>query len=224
MIPGTIPKRSRSAVILKGVILALLLAAVLGACAGIGTRPEAPRPGVAAIPVPKPARRAPGSLWSEDSHWNQMYSESAQRVPGDMLTIRVSDGLKAQMIERIASSRTPEKKEEPQGDKKPAAPSPPVAETKAQPPHAEPAVPKSLQATIREILPRGIYTIEASETIRTGNRAAVLKISGRLRERDLDDSDTVSSDALQGLAVDLSVPAGPVRAAAAASTGQEALL
>ena len=183
---------------------------------------ELPVPRIlSSVTQPKPAKREPGSLWSEDSKWNDIYSMTPARQAGDVIMIKVENALKAQ-IARVVAAKTGKKVEdikaaglginpeaavvtrEPASrldekktaDKVPEAP-PPVATKKD---HET----KKVEATILEVLPRGLYRISANQGLHVGGpEEPFVALEGNVREREVAADDSVSSDALIGVKLDV---------------------
>ena len=55
------------------------------------------------VQAKKMAKHEVGSLWSEDSKWNDVYSPTTTRQPGDIITIRVTDSLKSRVAQLTAA-------------------------------------------------------------------------------------------------------------------------
>jgi len=59
---------------------------------------------------PKKIKRELGSLWSDDSSWNQMYSPTQTRAPGDIVTIKMDKKFMARMEQAILRPQPDEAK------------------------------------------------------------------------------------------------------------------
>ncbi len=91
--------------LLRALILSLLLGLTLVGCGSIPAPQVASNPPAQKIEphtIQRPSRQ-PGSLWSEDSKWNGIYSETPSRVIGDIITIRLGDSLRARIATKMES-------------------------------------------------------------------------------------------------------------------------
>jgi hypothetical protein len=85
-------------------VLVVLLAAALGGCATADLRPivdttKKPRPVI--VPQRKECPKELGSLWCDSSEWNDIYSESPNRVPGDTILVKLTPRFRTQMLRRM---------------------------------------------------------------------------------------------------------------------------
>lgn len=160
-------------------------------------------------PPPQPelkvVRREPGSLWSEDSRWNDIYNVAPSRVLGDTLKIKVGEALRARFAQTLNKHKgvgasmeaiPAEKKletDEPKGPKERAK-----AEAERAKENAEP---EFLDAAITEVLPRGVFAITARQQLSFGSTREQLELVGNIREKDINPDDTISSDAILNLSV-----------------------
>lgn len=174
----------------------------------------------------KPAKKEPGSLWSEDSKWNELYSVGPTRQPGDVITVKVTDSLKARIAQLVAAKTgkpmadiknggeplpTPEPQKS--NDRAPAStgagkndPKAAAATTAAATPGAKkPSLDtKAFEATILEIMPNGVYKIASNQGLKVGGPdEPYVSLEGNLREREVAADDTVSADSLLGTKLDL---------------------
>lgn len=179
---------------------------------------ELPPPRLLQSVVPKkPAKKEPGSLWSDDSKWNELYSVGPTRQPGDMITVRVTDSLKAR-IAQLVSAKTGKSSAEirnggnPLPTPGPAAPATPdrgPASVKDGKPDEKTATAqptqdkkkdsdtKAFEATILEVMPNGIYRIASNQGLKVGGpEEPYVALEGNLREKEVAADDTVSADSL----------------------------
>lgn len=163
----------------------------------------------------KPAKKELGSLWSEDSKWNELYSVGPTRQPGDMITVRVTDSLKARIAQLVAAKTGKSTAEirnggNPLPSVQPQAAAPVAAAAARAPASAkepEKAAPpadkkkdydtKAFEATILEVLPNGMYRIASNQGLKVGGpEEPYVALEGNLREKEVAADDTVSADAL----------------------------
>lgn len=165
---------------------------------------------------PKKIQRELGSLWSEDSSWNQMYSPTQTRAPGDIVTIRLDKKFMARLeqaikrpdLEADPAAENKDGKKDPKKDAK-AAKAPtdvataPVPSTEANAEGRGPAsakaptkLPETVEVTILEALPRGVYRVAANHGFKPAEDSPFVYIQGLLREREIAADDTTTSDAL----------------------------
>lgn len=128
-----------------------------------------------AKPIKMVAKREPGSIWREDSRWNDFYSAAPSRNVGDVITIVLEESFKTRF-------RQLTKKENKKNDGS--------ASNQDTP---------NFEATIQDIPSRGVYTVSAGKQIRVGNQEGVVLVEGNIRERDIHADDSMSSDALFNL-------------------------
>ncbi len=127
------------------------------------------------LPQFREITREPGSLWSSDSVWNNMYGPP-KIVVGDVISIKITDRFKEEILSKLGDKKSEKSKEE------------------------KKAVDTSLiYAKIIEVKKRGIYKIHAEDIVRIGSFNPVVTIEGEIRERDIDKDDNVSSDSIIGL-------------------------
>lgn len=166
-----------------------------------------PPPKVTHIPQQKPKRiqREIGSLWSDDSSWNQMYSPTQTRAPGDIVTVKLNKNFMSRLEQAV---RRPELAPEVEDDKK-------TKKNQKEPKKVEEAnstvtsnekdkkpaltLPETVEVTILESLPRGVYRVAANHGFKPAQDAPYVYIQGMLREREIAADDTASSDALLDL-------------------------
>ncbi|MFM8270681.1 MAG: flagellar basal body L-ring protein FlgH [Pseudomonadota bacterium] len=183
-----------------------------------------PPPKVTHYPQQKPRKinRELGSLWSEDSSWNQMYSPTQTRAPGDIVTIkldkkflsRIEQAIKRPVPEELPGADKKESKKDTKRDGKVAKgantendgvqPTPVSAEGGSEgraPASAKAPVklPEVVEVTILEALPRGVYRVAANHGFKPADDSPFVYIQGLLREREIASDDTTNSDALLDL-------------------------
>lgn len=158
--------------------------------------------------------REPGSLWSDESDWNVMYSPTQTRVPGDIVTLKVDPKFRARLESALKrpDEKKPEVKEEDKekeakkADEKAAVapvppPTPALGMNKNAPP-PNPSLfksPEALEVTILEALPRGSYRVAANHGLKVTEDAPFVYIEGVLREREIATDDTAQATALLDL-------------------------
>jgi len=158
--------------------LSILLLASFAGCSSLlgGGAPAAPEvtaeaPKVTLPPSPPPRPRELGSIWSESSRWNVIYSPPAGRNVGEIIFIRPSDSLKLSVASK--------------GDK---LPNPDPNLTTKENTH--------IVAIIRDVLPRGVYAIDAKQALKVGLRDYDVSIEGKVREQDISNDDSTNSDSV----------------------------
>lgn len=162
--------------------------------------------------LPKPRTRELGSLWSDDSRWNDVYADAPSRLVGDVVTVKLTEPMKARILQKAEAPMLAAQKEK---EKKEADPKAPATQAAAAPAPVAPGkvaqidAPPLMRATIQEILPRGIYVISGMETVKVKDMEPTIKLTGRVRDRDLDAEDAVSSDAIQNLDLQVKPTVGP---------------
>jgi len=165
----------------------------------------------------KKIQRELGSLWSEDSNWNQMYSPTQTRAPGDIVTIKVDkkflsrleQAIKRPDPEPVASSEdkkdSKDKKDKKEMKDVPAlaasADSGQASEGRGPASLNNPTVklPETVEVTIVEALPRGGYRVAANHGFKPAADAPFVYIQGVIREREIAEDDSAPSDALLDL-------------------------
>lgn len=158
-------------------LLSGLVLAVFSGCSSNSPAPSAPvvqqtseekeRPQIQAMPMVHPTPREPGSLWSDGSQWNGIYSGPRGRAVGDVVLLKPTDGFKLAVATKSGKGSGAE------------------LSTKEN---------AHVVATIMEALPRDVYRIEAKQRLTVGTKEHELKLAGKLRERDIASDDTVSTD------------------------------
>ncbi|MBY0372115.1 flagellar basal body L-ring protein FlgH [bacterium] len=166
-------------------LLALFLACALMGCASEPVV-EAPKPRLTTS-VRKPAPRELGSLWSEDSTWNNVYTLAAARVSGDIVTIRLDEAFKKRLVASSTEGREWEKRlakaaAAQNGDRAPASTGP-VDKTNPSD--------LFLRGNIEEVGTRGVYRITVGDTLHLNQWDPYVVLKGRVRDRDIDASDEI---------------------------------
>ncbi len=199
---------------IRTIALFLLALGALIGCASV--EPPKPAAPVVAAPVRKEAPRELGSLWSQDSTWNYVYSAAAARVVGDLVTIRLDDAFKKRIVqykppveavEETAAAEKPDAK----GDAKPdggadatAQRAPAAAEPKEK---SDSKVAKSpdllLKGVIEEVGPRGTYRIAAVDTVQIDGWQPYVTLKARVRDRDVSSSDEILASNLVDISLDV---------------------
>ena len=173
-------------------ILGLLLIFLLVQCS---SAPKVEEKVVINEPLPRPTlkvvRREPGSLWSEDSRWNEIYSVSPARVLGDLVKIKLSPELKMKMARVSEPAKDGASR---------AAPTNSGGGSKNES--------EFMEGAITEVLPRGVFAVRALQTVRSGGQDSRFELIGNVREKDIDSTDVVSSDAILNLDIVASVGGG----------------
>lgn len=193
---------------MKRIILLTLSLLLTGCSLFTGSKPETtvvPPPKVThnTIVKPKKIERDLGSLWSDDSYWNQMYSPTQSRVAGDIVTIKIDKKFmsRLELALKRPEPEEDEKKDKKKDDKdaKAALDAAQAAAPGRQPASVAPSLPSTLEVTIVEALPRGMYKVAANHGFKPALDSPYVYIEGVLREREIAADDTVSSDALLDL-------------------------
>lgn len=133
--------------------------------------------------VASPIKREPGSLWSENSRWNEIYSLPSTRSVGDVVFIKPTEAFKRVLVSKLQSPSAEDKNSE-----------------KAITDKREKAEPQidlenvTFAATVKEVLPRGIYRVSSEQRFKVGQNEKKLVLEGNLRERDIGSDDMVGSD------------------------------
>lgn len=189
-------------------LLALFSIVVMPGCAWFGTK-STPAEEMNIAPkvahkyeVPKPAKREPGSLWSEDSRWNNIYSSANARLVGDVINLKVNEPLKDRISMAMNQNRRVENPKN-TGDAKADAKNDSKGESR-EPASVNSATAKkddtsAVEATILEVLPNGAYRVGVNRAFKVGKEQPYVVMEGVIREREIASDDTASSDALMNL-------------------------
>lgn len=185
-------------------VFLFLTVLTLGGCATVDLRPvvdttKKPRPVV--VPQRKECPRELGSLWCDNSDWNDIYSETPNRAPGDTILVKLTPKFRISLARRLKRDfpiRVKTKIENIEKGK-------PKLDVKVQPTEEQIAEDDTQQVyvTITEVLPRYLYKVKGQETIRLGGREPILTFEGEIRNRDIQGDESVSSDSVMNGAFDV---------------------
>ncbi|NBX69297.1 MAG: hypothetical protein EBR01_10095 [Proteobacteria bacterium] len=192
-------------------LLALVFLWIQG-CAWFGNKSTPPEEMNAApkvahkYDVPKPAKREPGSLWSEDSRWNSIYSSGSSRMVGDVVTVKVNEPFKDRISMAMNQNRRTDFSKT-STDNKVDNKSENKSESKSdgrEPASVNQAMAKKddtaeVEATILEVLPNGAYRVGVNRAFKIGREQPYVVLEGVVREKEISSSDSVSSDSLMNL-------------------------
>ncbi len=186
-----------------------------------------------APPVKKPLSREPGSLWSEDSAWNEIYSPQFSRSLGDVITLNISPNFKS----RVLTSMYPYKNFEmerkdgeeakaqalasAEASKKPGADKKPEDDASRAPASAskEKDEPKTTEVTIIEVISKGLYRVSANRGMQISDKNTFVSFEGTLREKDITNDNNSNSDSLLSLKVEVVQPEKLYKKPVVASNG-----
>lgn len=116
-----------------------------------------------------PQSREPGSIWSDTSQWNVLYSPPLQRTVGDVVTLKPTDNFRLTVAHRAGSGPG---WEHVQGNRENT----------------------QILAVIKEVLPRQIYRIEAKQSVKVGTKDHEIELAGKIREQDITTDDSGTTD------------------------------
>lgn len=170
-------------------ILALFLFCALVGCASPEVVPEAPKPRLTTA-ARKPAPREIGSLWSEDSTWNHVYTLAAARVSGDIVTVKLDDAFKKRLVASVEEGRDWERKMAKLAEQS-AERSPASTPAPGQGGDNTPGSSLALRGSIEEVGTRGVYRIQIADTLHLNQWDPYVVIKGRVRDRDIDANDEI---------------------------------
>lgn len=148
--------------------------------------------------VPKPAQREPGSLWSEDSRWNTIYTTGNSRMVGDVVMLKVNEPFKDRISMAMNQNRKPEANKttnETKNDSKSESREP-ASLNQAMAKKDDTA---EVEATILEVLPNGVYRVGVNRAFKIGREQPYVVLEGVVREKEIGSDDSVSTDALKNL-------------------------
>ena len=175
---------------------------------------DAPKPPpVVEAPKPKPYMRELGSLWSPDSRWNDIFSSAPLRFEGDVLTIHLTDTMLARITGVIP--RDPFKPENKPGNKndgqkgsskggKGDSKDNSGAQAKQDSGGDRKDDSSTVEAVIKEVLPRGVFRVSVNQTVSIGSSHPTIILEGKVHERDIATDESFSSDALFNVSLNLS--------------------
>jgi flagellar basal body L-ring protein FlgH len=180
----------------------LVLFLFLQGCAWVGNK-KSPFENVDASPkvghkldVEKPAKREPGSLWSETSSWNRIYDSSGSRQVGDTLTMKVNEPFKERILMAMNEGKKADSTKSNDGK----------AETRETASANQSSAKKDdtsvVDATILEVLPNKSYRIGVNRAFKIGRERPYVVLEGQVKEREIAADDSFSSDALMNMKVD----------------------
>lgn len=206
---------------LSFLVFFVLAGAALCGCSTVDLRPivdttKKPRPIV--LPPRKDCPREAGSLWCDNSDWNEIYSESPNRVPGDTILVRLTPRFRTQVLRRLKREYPIQVKTKVEGIEK----GKPKVDVKVVPTGDQIADDDTQQIymTVTEVLPRYIYRVKAQETIRVGSREPIVTFEGEIRNRDIQSDESVTTDSIMNSAFEIK-PYGGDRQIAADGTTEE---
>ena len=166
------------------ILLTLFLALAMAGCAEMAPMADMPAPKSAVVPPPAPTLapvlHEPGAIWSENSKWNDLYAGNSGRGPGDLILVKPTDSFKLAIASRIGKGA--------------ATPEGPSVLGKEN---------SYLVVAIKEVLPRNTYSITAHQMLKSGSKEHELMLQGKLREQDIGTDDSVSSDLIFDMALDV---------------------
>jgi flagellar basal body L-ring protein FlgH len=193
-----------------------LLPLLLASCAVLDPQePVAPRPVVHLTPPPKiTQKRQFGALWSEDSVWNDVYSASAIRAPGDILVVKLDDALKQAIAEKYDQLIPPVEDPDPvvvsdtdsNAEQNAAAREKVKRDAEKQ---KELQAPKTVRTLVREVRARGGYLVSGSEVVTLGKRKPRVFVQGLIRDKDISTEESVTANQLMDLKWEIAVPNTP---------------
>lgn len=191
---------------MKRALLYLIASCLLVSCSSwFGSKDEERM--VVNEPPPKPklreVHREPGSLWTEDSRWNDLYSVVPSRITGDILKIKINEELKQKLAKILDPQKTLGATKESLAQAAVETKALGNADPRTKEPEAE-----FLDASITEILPRGVFAVAARQVVRMGNVQTRVELSGNVREKDIAQDDSVQSDAILNLNVNTAIVPG----------------
>ncbi len=139
------------------------------------------------------------SLWVEDGQNNFFFSQNRQKVPGDLITVVIEDGLRRDMITAVKRLLPPEYRNQEvripgitkEPKREPA--STPGADGATPPtPEAEP-VDDLLTAEVLERYPNGNLRIRAIKRIPFRYQTRIVEVLAIVKNAEIDERDTVKS-------------------------------
>lgn len=185
----------------KKILLLFLLGsfAFFVSCAGIENRPKTEEAAPVAVPEAKAPPREPGSLWSEDSTWNHLYSVSTFRSVGSFVFIKPSERLVSLIETKIEREKEKASRDKDKDKKKLTDAQKKIAkkkETKKGKEKRDVSELPVIVATIQESHPRGIYSVVAEQRMDIEGEEHQIILEGKIRDKAIEEDDTVSSDVL----------------------------
>lgn len=135
----------------------------------VAALPAAPEKKEVIVQAPPPASREPGSIWSDTSQWNVLYSPPLQRTVGDVVTLKPTDNFRLTVAHRAGNGPGWEQVQSGREN-------------------------SQILAVIKEVLPRQIYRIEAKQSVKVGTKDHDIELAGKIREQDISSDDTGTTD------------------------------
>lgn len=146
--------------------------------------------------------RGLGSLWSDNSSWNEFYQINLDKSLGDFLEVEIDDYLKKKLFQKF-------KKKWPE-----YLPHKPVVTTSTtnntqQNNTNEPEVVDvkdsvKIKVFIKKINPKGLYWVFGENIVQMNNTNIRLKIKGQIKNKEIDNKNSISSARFLHLAYALS--------------------
>jgi hypothetical protein len=159
---------------------------------------EAPKP-VELLPAPKVDPREPGSLWSDSSRWNEIFTPAATRSVGESLSLKLGRILKEQII----AQEPTELKEQREQKKEAHIPQRNLSSGVGL---IIPADSVKLEAVVEDILPHQILRVSFNKAVKIEGQEPLVSLEGMVRERDIAEDNSVSTDALFNVKVAATYP------------------
>lgn len=148
----------------------------------VGCASQEPRVIEKKVMVERPVlQREPGSLWSDSSTWNSLFTDFIPRKTGDLLRVKYTDSFRELMMKRLKRDL-------------------PKAKLDAAMDEADLAV------QISEVFSSGIYNVLAERMVRFEDNRVRLKVTATIREKDIKANDSVSWDELYNLTWSIEAP------------------
>ncbi len=191
--------------VIRYALLCLLAAGALAGCSMLEPVAEVKPPAPAPAPARKVVVRELGSLWSEESLWNNMYTAGVARVSGDMITIKLDEAFRKRLASyklvdpkevakaKEAADKAAEKSDG-KGNRAPAA----VA------PKEENLGPLVLRGNIEEVGQRGVYRIQVTDSLQLGDWQPYIVLKGRVRDRDINSTDEIEVASIVDMTLEVS--------------------
>jgi flagellar basal body L-ring protein FlgH len=158
----------------------LMAAVIVSSCAFFESEvvqkdPPKTEPTKKVMPPPAPKHEL-GSIWSEGSKWNELYSGyTGGRSVGDVIFVKPGEAFKGLIA--------------PRGDR---PGSPPIEYPGSANSHDSNLV----VVSIKDVLSPGIYVISGDQQLKVRGHDEKISLSGKIRERDIGADDSAPSDAV----------------------------
>lgn len=183
-----------------------------------------------APPTKKPPTREQGSLWSEESHWNEIYSPVIGRSLGDVIVLNLNPNFKNRVLTTMYPYRNFEqdKKEIEEAKMLAAAEEASKKDQKAGEGDASRAPastaaaknePKVAEVTIIEVLSKGLYRVSANQGMQISDKNTFVSFEGTIKEKDIANDGSTNSDSLLSLKVEVVQPEKLIKKPVVASNG-----